>query len=511
MFALWCHALVAWGDVGPRVAVLEIRGDLPSAQLSLLSDEVRSGILDVTREMGFVVMSRENMAVLAKDMGLDLSCVEGACEVETGRNLNAAYVVSGHVVRMGGEWICTVKVFDTSKGALLASDRVRARRPNDFLDGLRGLSGKLMQTGLGIQGEGDKDKERMEAAIAQEMVRQEAIRRAEARRAQLEADRAAREAKAAELARQRRAEAERRAEEARLAEAQRAQDAEREAQLQAQRAAEEATRRAAEEARRAEQARVEQEAAARRQAEARGDVNTLGMVMISIPAGQFAMGSLPSEPGRQDDETPHTVTLSRDLVVQRAEVTQKQWREAMGAAPDGVNTACGEACPVTHVSWLDAVRFANAVSELEGLKPAYQIYGSTVAWQRDSAGYRLPTEAEWEYLARAGAAGMYSGGGQVGDVAWTLGAGGPKPVAQKTPNGFGLFDMTGNVHEWCWDLYGPYPADVTDPTGPQVGVGRVFRGGSWRVLSRSARVANRDWMKPELSNDQVGLRLVRTP
>ena len=125
--------LVVWGLLcpaaqanPPRVAVLELQGKVEADLMALLSDKVRSGVLDATRGQDIIVMSRENMAVLAQDMGLDLSCIEGACEVETGRNIGAKYVVSGSVTEVGGLWLCTLKVHETENGALLATGEAEA-------------------------------------------------------------------------------------------------------------------------------------------------------------------------------------------------------------------------------------------------------------------------------------------------------------------------------------------------------------------------------------------------
>jgi TolB-like protein len=133
-----------------RIAVLELSGSLKAQELALMSDKVRAGVLDATQGRDIVVMSRENMAVLAKDMGLDLSCIEGACEVETGRNLGAAYVVSGALVRIQRTWICTLKVHDTRNGALLASGDARGKDSLELLDKIPPLARQLTSKGMGL-------------------------------------------------------------------------------------------------------------------------------------------------------------------------------------------------------------------------------------------------------------------------------------------------------------------------------------------------------------------------
>jgi hypothetical protein len=148
LFFLMAPALAA---DSPRVAVLELQGELPATSLALLSDKVRAGVLEATEGRDVVVMSRENMAVLAKDMGLELDCIEGACEVETGRNIGAAYVVSGSVSQMAGTWICTVKIHKTDTGALLATGDARAPDQLTLLDGVAPMVGGLTKKAFGGQ------------------------------------------------------------------------------------------------------------------------------------------------------------------------------------------------------------------------------------------------------------------------------------------------------------------------------------------------------------------------
>ena len=204
--------------------------------------------------------------------------------------------------------------------------------------------------------------------------------------------------------------------------------------------------------------------------------NSIGMVLVPIPAGEFMMGSPESEECRDDDETQHGVTLTKSFHLGRTEVTQGQWKAVMGTPPwegeDDVKE--GDDYPATHVSWEDAVEFCRKLSEKEGVE------------------YRLPTEAEWEYACRAGTTTVWSFGDvepQLGGYAWcrdNAGDFGEKYahiVGQKKTNPWGLHDMHGNVWEWCHDRYGKYPSgDVTDPVGPASGSYRVFRGGGWRGL-----------------------------
>ena len=267
-----------------------------------------------------------------------------------------------------------------------------------------------------------------------------------------------------------------------------------------------------------------------------------GYAMVGISAGSFTMGSPGSEKGRDDDETQHRVTLTQGFLMGKTEVSQGLWRSVMGSNPStkdykGVSLV-GDSLPVQNVDWCDAVAFANKLSARDGLGAAYTgvdqcktSKGTSVNWDRSSDGYRLPTEAEWEYAARAGKTGPYAGGGSedgacrvanVGDASakskfsdWTTfscndGVVGLASVGRYAANPWGLHDMTGNVWEWCWDWYAAYSGTSTDPVGPQSGSDRVNRGGSWNDSPRYARVADRDRYTPDDRDNYLGLRLVRT-
>jgi sulfatase modifying factor 1 len=207
------------------------------------------------------------------------------------------------------------------------------------------------------------------------------------------------------------------------------------------------------------------------------------------------------------------VTLTRGFWMGETEVTQGLWSAVMGVNPSHFRSAFSGPMPVEGVSWDDSVGFVNEVSRLMGLRPVYDGSGDDVRWDRGAPGFRLPTEAEWEYAARAGQGFEYAGSDDVGAVAWFLENSGLRshPVGRKIPNAWGLCDMSGNVWEWCWDRYGAYPRwDSVDPSGPSRGPLRVIRGGSWRLVPRYARVAYRYWSEPGDRDYDLGLRLVRT-
>jgi len=229
--------------------------------------------------------------------------------------------------------------------------------------------------------------------------------------------------------------------------------------------------------------------------------------MIRIPGGSFQMG---------EGNNVRRVTISA-FSMGRYPVTQKEWREVMGTDPSHYK---GDNLPVENISWFDAIEYCNRLSQREGLMPAYTIRGTgndrTLRWNSRANGYRLPTEAEWEYAVRGGNGSLgnftYSGSNNVDEVAWHSGNSGrsTQVVGTKKPNALGLYDMSGNVWEWCWDWFGAYPSGAqTNPKGPSSGTSRVTRGGSWNFSSQHLRSAYRLNIVPTVKSNSVGFRLVR--
>ncbi len=237
--------------------------------------------------------------------------------------------------------------------------------------------------------------------------------------------------------------------------------------------------------------------------------NSLGMEFVLIPAGSFMMGSPPDEPHRDKDEARHKVTITRPFYIQTTEVTGKQWRALSGWKLFGRHKSTDK--PVVKVSWHDCMRFIEKLNDLnEGV-------------------YRLPTEAEWEYACRAGSQEAYTWGETIEcskamygnnrlksgvctefNEARGLPVDGPAPVKSYEPNRWGLYDMHGNVWEWCADWYGPYPKHpVSDPKGPESGEVRVRRGGSWFRFGWYCRSANRNWGRLDNRYQTLGFRVVR--
>lgn len=231
--------------------------------------------------------------------------------------------------------------------------------------------------------------------------------------------------------------------------------------------------------------------------------NALGMTFVAIPPLEFTMGSPVFEPTRSDDESRHTVTLTRPFFIQATEVTQHQWTAVMGDNPSEFG-ACAD-CPVENVSWQDVQDFIDRLNRSE-----------------NDGTYRLPTEAEWEAAARCGTRTPFSWGECLDTRDENFEGNYPMPGCGKqnwrkktvpadslSPNAWGLFGMHGNVSEWTQDWYGPYADEnVVDPTGPTAGSKRVIRGGSWRNGASRSRSAVRKHAVPTAKNSTIGFRLV---
>ncbi|MCL2880462.1 MAG: SUMF1/EgtB/PvdO family nonheme iron enzyme [Treponema sp.] len=245
---------------------------------------------------------------------------------------------------------------------------------------------------------------------------------------------------------------------------------------------------------------------------------------IRINGGTFTMGSPANEPGRFDyEDMQHQVTIS-SFYIGKYQVTQKEYRDIMGSNPGNFK---GDNLPVEQVSWFDTIEYCNRRSLKEGLTPTYTVSGSgdkrTVTWNRTANGYRLPTEAEWEYACRAGTTTPFSTGNNIttaqanydGNYPYNNNAKGiyrgtTTAVGSFPPNPWGLYDMHGNVWEWCWDWYGNYSNGTQAyPVGPASGSSRVLRGGSWDALGQNLRSAIRVSYYPSNGHDDIGFCLVR--
>ena len=255
-----------------------------------------------------------------------------------------------------------------------------------------------------------------------------------------------------------------------------------------------------------------------------GDVTrtAAGVELVTVCGGAFDMGCTPGQTSCADDEAPvRPTTLSHDYHIGRTEVTQGQFLALMGYNPSYFS-GCGADCPVENVSWHEAAAFANAASASAGLPDCYTCTGSgpTVSCSSPSsvyscAGFRLPTEAEWEGAARCGDDLLYAGSDAIDAVAWySVNSGSvTHPTANLAPNACGLYDMSGNLWEWVNDGYSATEYSggaATDPVGDASSAFRVVRGGAWHLDALSNRVALRNSSRPTQIYPVVGLRLVQT-
>jgi formylglycine-generating enzyme required for sulfatase activity len=223
--------------------------------------------------------------------------------------------------------------------------------------------------------------------------------------------------------------------------------------------------------------------------------NSIGMRFLYMPPGKFLMGSPEGEADRNDDETLHEVTITMGFYIQETPVTQGQWQSLVGYNPSEFCEYTDEH-PVEQVTWEECVDFANRLKS-----------------QEKGRIYRLPTEAEWEYACRAGTTGRYCFGddeAMLDEYGWFQdnADGHTHPVASKKPNPRGLYDMHGNVWEWCRDTFGDYPeGPATDPLGALQGAYRTGRGGAWSDPAKACRSAYRSGSAPTNSGSDMGFRL----
>ena len=253
---------------------------------------------------------------------------------------------------------------------------------------------------------------------------------------------------------------------------------------------------------------------------------------VMIPGGTFQMGSPTSENWRGNDETQHEVTIG-DFYLSKYELTQGEYKALTGGNPSSFK---GDNLPVENISWLDAINYCNLLSEREGLAKVYEIKDNEIIWHKEVDGYRLPTEAEWEYACRAGTVTPFNNEKSISaseanyyghypyeieENYFTQAKLTTKPgiyraetvkIGSFAPNKFGLYDMHGNVAEWCWDVYGEYDLNNNlNPTGPASGTRRVYRGGAWNDFAKNMRSAYRAAMPQDGKSYNLGMRLARGP
>ena len=240
--------------------------------------------------------------------------------------------------------------------------------------------------------------------------------------------------------------------------------------------------------------------------------------LVLITAGTFRMGNTGTYSGQSGENPVHQVTITRAFLMGKYEVTQAEWKAVMGSNPSYFK---GDSLPIEEVSWYDAVEFCNKLSIMEGLDTCYSGSGSSIICDWNANGYRLPTEAEWEYACKSGTeTDFYTGDltntgctpldANLDRAGWYCGNSDDKthPVGGKEPNAFVLYDMHGNVWEWCWDYYikSPYP----NPREPANGSVHITRGGCWKYNSERLRSSTRYTVFSVLYCFGIGFRLART-
>jgi sulfatase modifying factor 1 len=234
--------------------------------------------------------------------------------------------------------------------------------------------------------------------------------------------------------------------------------------------------------------------------------------MVLIEGGEFLRG----EAGHtllKNCRPAHPVTVS-SFYISRLQVTEEEWKDIH---PPNPSPRRNRGLPVAQVSWWDAIAYCIKLSQECGFAPCYRLHGGRVEIDIHAPGYRLPTEAEWEYAARGGRLTRgytYSGSNDLDEVGWYKNNSGGRPhrVGAKKPNELGIHDMSGNLWEWCWDWYAPYaPGPRRDPTGPAEGTTRVYRGGSWVDFTYACAVASRGSRDPGRGYHDIGFRLARSP
>lgn len=260
------------------------------------------------------------------------------------------------------------------------------------------------------------------------------------------------------------------------------------------------------------------------------DLAKIGDNFLLINGGKFLMGSPETENWRIEDETQHEVSVS-SFYIDPYETTQTEYERLMGSNPSNFK---GEKLPVENISWLDAIAFANAKSKEAGLTPVYTVTEDGVSWDISANGYRLPTEAEWEYACRAGTVTQFNLKKSLDATEANFYGHYPYEIEENyfndsvlearpgeyrettvdvgsfRPNDWGLYDCHGNVNEWCWDYYGDYDVTAkTDPTGAATGTRHVYRGGGWNDFGKNMRSAYRAAGEADLASYNLGVRLVR--
>jgi formylglycine-generating enzyme len=240
-------------------------------------------------------------------------------------------------------------------------------------------------------------------------------------------------------------------------------------------------------------------------------IENIPLEMVWVPSDTLIMGSI--SPEADDDEFPLLTIPLKGFMISPTEITQQQWNMVYSSNPSLYQ---GAELPVENVSFYDVIEYCNAKSLIDGLTPVYDYRGTEIICDFDADGYRLPTEAEWEFAAKAGIGKnfmLYSGSDDPDEIGWFSENSLARShiVAGKEPNALDLYDMSGNVYEWVWNWYAPYSYRIGNLySGPINGTDKVIRGGSWYHNADHLRTTSRDYVKPYVKTGFIGFRVVRS-
>ena len=513
---LWGCANTAQAEEIRTIYVAEPSGNgLEQGTLQAVSDQIRQGANDILDSDEYDVMTREDLSMYLRERNKSCSDLDTDCHIQLGDSMDAQYIVHGDVVKTVDEvYMAVLKLYAGSNGRMLSMTTVRSGK-EELLTLIRTQSQILFKTGVSAseqQATGTPSEQFLILRSSSDFAPSDELgvesweedRRQELAQQFIQI----RE----EVIQQRQQEATKRWTELQPSLSSSSRQKQMKTFIKHNESAKIVVDYISPETGEIVQKTLNVPIPETVQARQLLFSNRAIYTAKLIPAGNFLIGCTEEqEENCDDDEQPRqSVTLSRDFYMMESEVTQELYERVVGANPSEFRSGHH---PVEKVRWFDVVKFANKLSSMEGLEQCYTINRSTVTWSDDSCkGWRLPTEAEWEYAARGGATYRYAGSDNLDEIAWysVNSRNQTHGVCSKGRNGYGLCDMSGNVYEWVWDWkssYSRYPS--VDPRGPISGTTRVLRGGSWDNDSQYIRVSNRNDRDPATKDSLLGFRLCR--
>ena len=518
IFQLWTQVALAETK---RMVVLEFHSTgMSSTVMTQLSDQSRMAILDSLHRKGYDLMTRENMMMILSDMGKDASCLEGSCEVDVARNVGADFVVSGNVAFIEEQFDITLKLHNSQTGSFegMKSDTVNTVR--DLKVQTYNLTLDLLHDGLGES----VAKKKELPSEKKELQKIERVREdAKTAHAELQGHMKGEDTSKNKVDKKTTVET-----------SSSAGNQSQTRNTQVQTTSPSTSKKSSSSSSGTKKVAVKSSTSQvpskpsvpdqpapttkssvslERGAGVPSTLSNANYKALLLPAGTYKRGCTREQQKKCNfNEKPvQSVTISKPFYMMDTEVTQDLYMTLSKRNPSAYE---GNAQPVDSVSWFDAVKFANKLSEQEGLTPCYQINGEDVKWSNKSCnGWRLPTEAEWEYAARAFSDTSYSGSTSASSVALYYDNSNDitESVRSRQSNRFGLYGMSGNVGEWCWDgLHAYSETPVTDPS-KRGNKYRVYRGGGLDSSKSKLRTSSREKEFPTTRSENIGFRLVRFP